>query len=271
MLGEVPLDGLVHELAIAGSQVEGRAGAGAGGDRPAGPDVVAPAGPGCYGPAPRLPDDVRDETGGVATVENLGWLNLPETLTVREDAGWPSVGAVAGLMETWTDGAGAAVEPYLSGWRGRRCGRNSRADGRGSASAAERPRRLHQTGWQLPASTAPCGKGRARPVAAPSSVWPSPGCPCLPLRLRRAIPGYVRRGTDADIWLERPAIDPSDAVGPGRHRGQPGNQAGSGPDQRAAARFASVFPTVRWGPQAFRDLRPWQFRSGAATIKHRRR
>jgi hypothetical protein len=89
MLGEVPLDGLVHELAIAGSQVEGRAGAGAGagGDRPAGPDVVAPAGPGCYGPAPRLPDDVRDETGGVATVEILGWLNLPETLTVREDAG----------------------------------------------------------------------------------------------------------------------------------------------------------------------------------------
>src|ERR1017187_5972756 len=89
MLGEVPLDGLVHELAIAGSQVEGRAGAGAGAgaDPLGGPVVVGPAGAGCYGPAPRLPDDVRDETGGVATVEILGWLKPPENPTVRENAG----------------------------------------------------------------------------------------------------------------------------------------------------------------------------------------
>src|SRR6266705_88404 len=89
VLGEVPLDGLVHELAVTGAQVEGDHGGGllpAGRDRLVRPDIVA--GPGGLGlrAAPGRPADARDEPGGVAAVEDLCRLDLPETLAVGDVA-----------------------------------------------------------------------------------------------------------------------------------------------------------------------------------------
>src|SRR3982074_3452186 len=89
VLREVPLDGLVHELAVAGPQVEGHHGGGllrAAGDRLVRADVIAFPGAAGSGAAPRLPGHVRHEAGRIAAVEDLRRLDLPESLAMGEDA-----------------------------------------------------------------------------------------------------------------------------------------------------------------------------------------
>lgn len=94
VLGEVPLDCAVHELAATRAKVESddsRRLLGALGDVFVGTDIVADTSPHRIRDAPRFPRDVIDKAGGVSAVEDLGWFDLPETLAeTGEDTCWPT-------------------------------------------------------------------------------------------------------------------------------------------------------------------------------------
>ena len=117
MLGEVPLHRLIHELAIAQTQIEcddrGRL-LGTSSGSLTGSDPLGDAAPSRLRSAPRVPHDVGHLTRRVASVVDLGWLDLAEPSAVPtrgEDAPtiWPSVGTSPGVAVDDTDTATVVV------------------------------------------------------------------------------------------------------------------------------------------------------------------
>src|SRR5580704_3598016 len=195
MLREIPFDGLVHILAVAGAQVEGdhrRALLGTAGDALVRPDVFGGPGRRGLGPAPRRPHHVGDQAGRVTAIEDPGGLNLAEPLPLGEVAGELAErrlpGRARGRRRRSGHGRGARGDGRLADRGGARGRGNARRAARSRRRRGRAPAGQHGEAGQRDRGACASGdapRGSGRSILHPESPYSLARLFCRNQRIRR--------------------------------------------------------------------------------------